>query len=85
MSLARTGQSGQPDVVARPVDPVVADALDLIERGLPHEGRRILRTLLRGLPAGERDPLLVDAGVELRQGRPHIARKRLLAALERDQ
>ena len=83
MSLARTGQSGQPDVVARPVDPVVADALDLIERGKPHEGRRLLRDFLRGQPAEERCPFVVAAGVELLQGRPAIARKRLLAALER--
>ena len=82
-SIASAGQNGQPAVVARPE--IIAAALDAIEHGQPDKGRRLLREHLRGVPAEACCPFLVVAATELFQGRPHVARRHLLAAQERAQ
>lgn len=83
MRIAHAGQPGQPDVAARPVDAVVAAALDLIECGKAGEARLQLKELLAEQEPAARCRFVARALHELRQGRPWIARRHLLAAQER--
>ena len=62
---------------------LIGEALRLLEVGLAHETRHLLREYLRGLPTEKRPQLLLDAGVALRQGQPDVARERLLTAQAR--
>jgi hypothetical protein len=81
MSIGNGGLQGQPNHDARAA--TVAAALGLIETGRAGEARDLLRDFMRGVPPAERCPFLIEAGVELRQGRVAIAARRLRAAVER--